>query len=346
MPKEPRTHYLVEFASRYAGLRFKTLTAGAALWRAEALTDDAESLLELRNTGESKEVRFGNRSGTYEIIAYYLVGLVTCLEWHARSRLVDLLLFRPNSIEAADVKNIATLAISQMVAEGITVPHLLGAATNVSQLNEYLKVFKRVFGALGIQIDIEKELRKPNSAVINLHGVDAADDCLYNIIEYLFEYRNHLVHEIDLGIIGHHSIRSMWTVESAIHYGKSVVSCIKLIESHVTKSAPVEFPNRLREDGGEEDELEMLSARISDIESKLKERIRRTYYGDDYYIETWNEALSASQNARTKELALLEKADFLQPVRHLDMRRSFQIELLKTRLAFLLLLKSELDTWL
>jgi hypothetical protein len=34
---------------------------------------------------------------------------------------------------------------------------------------------------------------------------------------------------------------------------------------------------------------------------------------------------------------------FLRPVRHLNMRRSAQMELLKTRLTFLRLLKSELD---
>jgi hypothetical protein len=269
MPTERRAHYLVEFASRYAGSKFKTLSAGAALWRVEDLTLDAEMLLELREAGLQKEIRFGNRTNTYEIIAYYAVGYITCLEWHARSRLVDLLLFRPSCIDPADIKNIATLAISQMVAEGVTVPHLLGAAANISQLNGYLKVFKRIFDALGIQVDIEKELRKKNTA-FNLHRVDS-DNTLFNVIELLFEIRNHLVHEIDLNIIGHHSIRDVWSLEDAIDYGKSVFACIKLIESYITKNAPEDFPNRLREDGSEEDELEKLRIRVSAIESELKE---------------------------------------------------------------------------
>ncbi len=336
MPKELRTHYLVKSASRYAGTKFKTLSASAALWRAEDLTYDAELLRELRQTTHTSELSFGNRAETYEIFAYYAVGLVTCLEWHARSRLVDLLLFKPNSIKAEDVKNIATLAISQMIAEGVTIPHLLGAATNVSRLTEYLKIFERVFEGLGIQIDIEKKLRRTKTAVL-LHRV-GADNSVYSIMEILFETRNHLVHEIDFGIIGHHSIRDMWSVDDAIEYGKSVVSCIKLIESHVTKSAPAEFPNRLRADGTEEDELEQLTTKISELESKLTDKIEKLGDGE----EIWNEALSMSQNARNKELAFLEQAEFLRPIRPLDVRRSFQIELLKTRLAFLLLLKSEL----
>jgi hypothetical protein len=339
MAKEPRTHYLVDFASRYAGSRFKTLTASAALWRAEALTDDAEMLLKLRKEGEPKEVWFGNRGGTYEVISYYAVGLVTCLEWHARSRLVDLLLFRPDSIEPGDVKNIATLAISQMVAEGVTVPHLLGAATKVSQLNEYLSAFKRVFDALNIQADVESELRKTKTTV-NLHRV-GVDNNLHFVTNNLFEIRNHLVHEIDLGIIGHFSLRDMWSVEDAIEYGKSVVSCIKLIESLITKSAPVDFPNRLREDGSEEDEYEKLSAKIVALESELAAKIKELHDGEEF----WDEAVSASQIARTKELGFLEQAQFLRPVRHLDVRRSYQIELLKTRVAFLLLLKSELEVY-
>ncbi len=173
MPKraEKGLHYLVEFASRYARSPFQTLTASAALWRAEELAYDARALLELREAGERKDVRFGNRAGTYEIISYYAVGLVTCLEWHARSRLVDLMMFQPGSIETSDVKNIASLAISQMVSEGATIPHLLGAATRVSELTEYLDIFVRIFRNLDIRVDLEKQLRGMPVA-IDTHRMD------------------------------------------------------------------------------------------------------------------------------------------------------------------------------
>src|SRR5438034_4227198 len=138
--KQPSVHPLVDFASRYAGKRFKTLNAASAIWRAEDLVHDAECLAELKLKVETSKIPFGKVRSTYEIINYYIVGYVTCLEWHARSRLVDIMLFRPSCIQPSDVKSIATLALSQMVAEGITVPHLLGAASNVSHISEYLDI--------------------------------------------------------------------------------------------------------------------------------------------------------------------------------------------------------------
>jgi hypothetical protein len=86
--KQPTKDHLVDFAARYAGTRFQTLNVSSALRRAEALVLDAEEMLEVRKTAED------NRFPTYEIISYFAVGFVTCLEWHARSRLVDLITSR------------------------------------------------------------------------------------------------------------------------------------------------------------------------------------------------------------------------------------------------------------
>jgi len=188
-----------------------------------------------------------------------------------------------------------------------------------------------------LQVDVEKELRNTETTV-ELHRVGADTD-LHTIIAGLFVRRNHLVHEIDLGIVGHFSIRDMWSLEDAAAHATAVIACIKLIESRITKLAPKDFPNRLGEDGVEEDDLGKLTTRVAALETEIKEKIER--YEDSDAL--WNEALAASQTARAKELAYLDEAQFLRPVRHLDMRRSFQIELLKTRMAFLLLLKSELD---
>src|ERR1700730_18009048 len=111
-PKSSSTHHLVEFASRYARSPLKTLSAGGALWRAEALVEDLDSLSELRVEADKNGISFGYRGRTFEIVSYYAVGFATCLEWHARSRLVDLMLFRPNSIEKEDVKKLADVALS------------------------------------------------------------------------------------------------------------------------------------------------------------------------------------------------------------------------------------------
>jgi hypothetical protein len=338
--KEPKLHYLVQFASRYASTRFKTLNASSALRRADALVHDAASLLELKNESQAKEIRFGSRHGTYEIVSYFAVGFVTCLEWHARSRLVDVMMFRPSSIQSTDVKNIATLALSQMVTEGATIPHLLGAATNVSHIQEYLLVFRRVFAGLEIDFDLEKGLRD-RATDIYVSRLDG-DASLYGVIGDLFEYRNRLVHEIDLSVLGHFSIRDMWELPHAHKYGEAVISCIKLIEQKITEHAPKSFPNRVDADGFEEDEFQKLSEEIASLEAEITPKIER-WGAFDGSESTWVEALEASIASRNLDLDFLGRASFLRPVRYLDMRRAVQIEYLKNRLAFLYLLKSELD---
>jgi hypothetical protein len=94
---QPNTHHLVDFASPYTRTHFKTLNAASALWRAESLQEDAEALGALKQEAEDKGITFGSGRIPYEILSYYAVGYATCLEWHARSRLVDTMLFRPCS---------------------------------------------------------------------------------------------------------------------------------------------------------------------------------------------------------------------------------------------------------
>ena len=150
--------------------------------------------------------------------------------------------------------------------------------------------------------------------------------------------RNHLVHEIDIGIIGHFSVRDTWSAEEAIQYADAVIKTLKIIERHITRDAPTDFPNRLGEDGLEEDEIEKLKAAILSLEIELTNDIEKCE-GDQ---TSWREALSASQSARKKEIGYLDESIFLRPLCHLNMRRSFQIDLLKSRLSFLRLLRSQL----
>src|ERR1022692_2907188 len=117
---KPKQHHLVEFAARNSRLYLPTLNAVSAIWRLEALLNDVISLQHLRKQSEEKEIRFGNHQSTYEILNYYVVGFATCLEWHARSRIVDFLNFEPSCIETADVRVIDKIALSQMSAEKVT----------------------------------------------------------------------------------------------------------------------------------------------------------------------------------------------------------------------------------
>ena len=335
--KQPTKHHLVDFAARYAGTRFQTLNVSSALWRAKALVLDAEEMLEVKKAAEDKDITFGSRLSTYEIISYFAVGFVTCLEWHARSRLIDLMLYKPSCITTSDLESIAKVALSQMLAERVTVPHLLGAATSVSRVKEYVAVFIRMFEVLDIKVHVERELRSVQ-VDIDLYREDG-DKSLYSVVEQLFEYRNQLVHEIDLSVIGHFSLRDMWNLDRAVAYGNAIISAIKLLEGHITKYAPQDFPNRLTAEGDAEDEYKKLEKTIASIEAELSGK----FQNEDDLTKPWEDALATSRRSLRLEIDFLAKAEFLRPVRHLDMRRSVQIDCLKNRLAYLTILKSELD---
>jgi hypothetical protein len=336
--KQPTKHHLVDFAARYAGTRFQTLNVSSALWRAENLVRDAKEMLEVKKAAEGQDIRFGSWSSTYEIISYFAVGFVTCLEWHARSRLIDLMLYKPSCITTSDLEGLAKVALSQMLAERITVPHLLGAATSVSRVQEYVAVFTRVFEVLDINVHVERELRSVQID-IELYREDK-DGSLYSVIEELFEYRNQLVHAIDLSVIGHRSLRDMWNLDRAVAYGNAIITAIKLLEGQITKYAPQDFPNRLTAEGAAEDEYEKIEKAIASIEAELSSKFSEP---EDDLTYAWEAALGMSRQSLQLEIDFLAKAEFLRPVRHLDMRRSVQIDCLKNRLAYLTILKLELD---
>jgi hypothetical protein len=325
-------HRDVDFASRYEASWFPTLRAHAAWWRASSLMFDLENLIRLRKDCMTANVRFGE---PFEIVSYFSVGFITCIEWHARARLVDLMVFRPSCIDPSDVKNIDKVALSQMMSEKITVPYLLGAATKVSSIQQYIEIFNRIFKELEINVDVEKRIRVEK--IEPIEGLRIKDNSLFGLLNYLFSYRHHLVHEIDSSMLNHFSVRDMWSFEMALAYGNVVLSCIKLIESEITRLAPPGFPNRLNEHGLPEDENAKILEDIVNLEAELSAMLAA--------YDKWPEALKASQISRENENAFLDGATFLNPIKYLDARSGLQREHLRSRLNYLVRLKSECDHW-
>ena len=330
------THHLVSFALRHAIGGLKTFDAFSALWRAENLVDDAQRLLELKKNVDGTEFEFGSYRRTYEIFSYFAVAFVTCLEWHARSRLVDLLTFKPSCIVKRDFEQLKTDALTQMMAHNVTVAHLIGANRTVSKMTDYVEVFNRLFEALAIDVNIERELRDIKMSV-DLTPTTS----LYAAIDDLFEFRNRLVHEIDITLVGPYSIRDPWSPEIAIEHGNAVIKLMKVVEGHITKHSPRDFPNRLTADGEPEDELEKLTQAVSALETEISAIVKK-FYDDD---TEWRDALKASQSSRLKEFEFVDSAEFLRPLRHLDLREPVKIGYLKGRLAYLSIIRKELDGW-
>jgi hypothetical protein len=100
------------------------------------------------------------------------------------------------------------------MAYGVTVAHPIGANKTISNIRDYVSVFDRLFAALSIHVDIERELRD-----IKVDPIPEIN--LYAEIDRLFQYRNQLVHEIDITLVGPYTIRDNWSSETAIKNGSS-----------------------------------------------------------------------------------------------------------------------------
>jgi hypothetical protein len=309
MNGKSKQHHLVEFAARNARLYLPTLNAASAIRRLEELIDDAASLQDLRDQAEEKGVRFGSRLSTYEILNYYIVGFATCLEWHARSRIVDLLNFEPSCIEAADVRMIDKTALSQMSAEKVTLPYIVGAGTKVSSVQEYVSVFTRIFDGIGLpEIRAEKLLRDQTAEEPRWRVPSDPLLTLYDAIDELFSTRNELVHEVGTGVMAHFSLRHICTPEEALRVGRIAVTAAKTMEKVFTDRTPSDFPNRLDSNGYPEDELEKLASDVSQIENEITEKIGT----HDWNNPTgWEQSLSLHRAAQDSEMKFVDDASFL-----------------------------------
>jgi hypothetical protein len=329
-----KAHHLVDFAARFTQSYLPTLNAHTAIWRLEALIIDIERLQEVF---EASQLHDGapNLGSGFEVLDYFSVGFVTCLEWHARSRLVDLLRHRPESIETNDVQRLDKAVLVQMTAAAVTLPHIVGAGTKVSSIKEYLAVFDRIFQALVINTKVEATLRAYQ--IQKYYWDENETISLYETIADLFEKRNELVHEVGPNVAAHHSLRERWSLEEALRFGRATLECVKNVESIFTASAPKDFPNLIDKDGTPVDELTRLEKETKLLENAITEELK-----DDHdSLLYWRRSTSAYQSYLAKERKFLDSADFLRPLRQLDFAQPLRISLLQGRFSFLSSLHKE-----
>lgn len=137
-------HPHVTFSVRYRESFLPTLNAITALQRADELADEVDELISLEKIADN-DPNSERRPKRLELISYVAVGLVTCLEWHARSRFIDLLAHYPEEISESDAKRIDKAALSQLTASKLTVPHLLGAAVKINSVEDYTEIMDRLY---------------------------------------------------------------------------------------------------------------------------------------------------------------------------------------------------------
>ena len=255
--KEKKVHPKVAFVSQYS--EWSTLNAYEAIERAKALLEEVGRLQKKMQSPDhfdadkdNDDESFGYHTPEFEVVSYYSVGFVTCLEWHARSRLVDLFSFLPSCITAEDLKGTITdKVLSQMVEHRLSIPKLVGAMLNIGSSEKYIEQFNRIFRELNLQPGV-KQILNP----LILHPQLGADR-----LELVFAHRHALVHEIG----------GAWSddFETARSVGKLVIDVMSALERQITEAAPRGFPNRLDKEGRPENPIPELDAQIGRLEEDI-----------------------------------------------------------------------------
>jgi hypothetical protein len=262
---EPKTHHGIDFARQYVtGPGRMNFNVGTAIGRLTSLADDAAKIGKDLKAAEHLIEPSSNpyqHAGDYDIFSYYSVGIVTCLEWHARSRLTDLFTYDPSCLTSDDLKPMANASLmSQMIVNNISAAQLVAGMTNISTAPKYLSVFSRIYAVLGIT-DVAEQIVHRELSVLPLQQGSEIQSGMERLNE-LFAYRNDLVHEIGFGVVGGYMLRNALTSDTAHNWCQLALRCIHALEAPITANAGKQFPNLLDSDGNSTTEMERLDNRI------------------------------------------------------------------------------------
>jgi hypothetical protein len=316
----PRVTFALDYSTSWS-----TLNAGAAIARCDALLEDV-LLAQKSMAAFAKSDEWSPPFGL-EIFSYYIVGLTTCLEWHARSRLIDLFNHLPGCVLAEDLKgHINDRVLSQVVAAKVGIPEMLGAFLSVGSARLYFSTILRVF----------KELKIPKSEDELVAELQQEFDDPRETLQNLFEERHRLVHEIGLGQLGSWVLRSNIDLIEAERIGRFVMALLKLVEREITRYAPKGFPNKLRLDGTQENISEFLDQEIARLEAAIKSALQAEpdMFGMAATPELWQARSEAAATSTMADIEFLEACNFAGQ-RHIDIRGPIIIASKKARLQFL-----------
>ncbi|UZX45510.1 hypothetical protein A6U84_25915 (plasmid) [Agrobacterium sp. 13-2099-1-2] len=316
----------IEFAKRYL-TEDSTFNAHSAIQRLETFLE------EIREVGPLLQPELDKQFAPsfFEFTSYYKVGFVTCLEWHAKSRLYDMFCFDPKTIKPEDIKQaVSNDKLVSMVYEGLNIPHLIAGSSSVSTRESYVGAIRRLFGAVGVRED----------ALSAILGRKYSGITVGQVLEELYASRNDLVHEIGLQTIGHRNIRNFDSFDDVLQIGETLLRMITSIESELFNSAPANFPNKLALDllpiSEEETLAKLIRSMEKEIERALVEGAAEIVNLEDFQTQT-----QISKEALDKEFAFIDRLD-IAGRQYFDTRPFWKATLLKQRVQYLTLLSREL----
>ena len=339
MANDPPASRHVAFAERFAAGPANRFNAFASLERARLLLREAQQIAEIFERERKQEEPASWSWHGLEVVPYTLVGLATCLEWHARSRLTDLYSYKPDSIEARVLEGkVPARVLSQMIKANVSIPQLLGASFTVGSTKEYLAVFDNLFGVLDTPLDSEKLIQPRLVEQIGLFGDPIRQPLVRDKLDELFTTRHALVHEIGQDSGTGRTFCETWRPSRVIWMCRTVVSTISALERALTEHAPRDFPNLLTDQGYPVDVRAQLMATIESLETKIGAEIAGRPAAAQ---SAWEDALQlARQSADAHELFFSDAKLFQE--RYIGRANILVRTSLQLRLALLTEIASEL----
>lgn len=296
-----------------------TYNAYTALSRARQLRRDAEAVKEmLKKESEEDAPPIRDWFG-FAVVSYYIVGFVTCLEWHARTRMADLFTYRPEAIDKNDIANkVPAEVLAQMIRAGVTVPHLLSASFIVGNVEEYLAPLQRIFDALGIGKKVAVVIQPRQTQTHDIFGEPYTEPTTHQRLSRLFESRHALVHEIGLMRMSSPGISDNWSATQVIAMGRLVEATIEAFENALREHGPSDFPNLLNEHMYPIDERAHLSAKVDAVSQRITRAIGqiRESRGIDE-ADPWQSVIASQDDFA----AFIATSDLFQ-ARYTDPRRA------------------------
>jgi hypothetical protein len=223
---------IIKTVSWYQNREVSTFDAFSAICRIESLVDDVERVQKIFELDE-------HNFRPLELFSYYAVAVITCLEWHAKSRLADLIEYDPSSVEQKDIENgFNSKNLEDYIKNRSSIPVLIASVRKCSSFSDYIGIFSRIVKFIDKDISFKDIIAE----------LFSEDDYLFDYMDKLFEDRHELVHEISMHRIGHINISSNWDLDQAVRATNFGMRLIKGIEKWITENAPKDFPNLLDTD--------------------------------------------------------------------------------------------------
>lgn len=334
---QPSRH--VAFAERFAADPVNRLSAFAAVERARILMREAKQVEELfQREGQAEDPEPWWWQGL-EIVPYTLVGLVTCLEFHGRSRATDHYSYRPDTIGAKHLDGkVHPRVLSQMIKANVSIPQFLGASFTIGSTKEYLTVFDDLFDILGIDEDPAAIIQTSTTGQIGLFGDVVHQPSVREQLDELFATRHAIVHEIGMDVEAGRSHCDLWPPSRVVEACHLVVSTITAIERVLTERAPKDFPNLLNLQGYPIDERGQLAASIAELEASIGATIASRHAEAQ---SEWTAALSEAQRSVAAHEKLFQDRRIFQQ-RHPGQANGLSRSALRLRLALLTQIAAEL----